>query len=125
MKNYFALFLILAAGCAKVAPSRSSSAGDTDQKFNRLADRYLAGFLAWRPGAGTALGFHKFDGKITDFSRRSIGDELARLKQFENELTALDSAGLSPRAFYDFRILRAAVQSERFKFEQMESYTKN
>lgn len=125
MKNYFALFLILAAGCAKVAPSRTSSTGDADQNFNSLAERYLTGFLAWRPGAGTALGFHQYDGKITDLSRRSIDAELARLKQFESDLAALDSAALSPRASYDFRILRAAIQSERFKFEQMESYTKN
>jgi uncharacterized protein (DUF885 family) len=126
MKNYFGLFLIiLAAGCAKVSPSRTSSSVDADQKFNRLAELYREGFLAWRPGVGTALGFHQYDGKITDFSRRSVDAELARLKQFESELAALDSSALSPRSSYDFRILRAAVQSERFKFEQTESYTKN
>jgi hypothetical protein len=32
------------------------------------------------------LGFHQYDGKLTDYSRASIDGELARLKEFDRRL---------------------------------------
>ena len=125
MKNRFAPLLILLAGCAKIATSNGPSKADTDRQFDRIAKEYLTGYLAWRPQTGTSLGFHQYDGKLTDFGRRSLDRELNRLKQFDEKLAALKSSLLSPWAFYDFRILQAAIKSDRFKFEAMQSYTKN
>jgi len=125
MKNRFAPLLILLAGCAKMASSNNPPAADADRQFDRIAKEYLTGYLAWRPQTGTALGFHQYDGKLTDFSRRSLDDELNRLRHFDEKLAALNSSSLSPRTFYDFRILQAAIKSDRFKFEAMQSYTKN
>src|SRR5438093_827769 len=124
MKKFFALLLMLAAGCTEISPSKVGQT-DADRSFAQLSDEFLAGYLAWRPQSGTSLGFHEYDGKMTDFSRSSVEGELNRLKQFEQKLAALKTGSLSPRVSYDFRILQAAIRSERFKFEQMESYTKN
>jgi uncharacterized protein (DUF885 family) len=90
-----------------------------------LADEYLAGYLAWRPQTGTALGFHEYDGKLTDFSQASLDAELARLKAFGQRLGQLKSNRLSRQAFYDYRILGSAIQREIFGFEQMQSYSQN
>src|SRR5438270_813872 len=111
-------------GCAQVAP-KSSTPNDRDSAFTKLADEYLAGYLSWRPQTGTALGLHQYDGKLTDFSRASLDAELKRLQQFDRELAALNASSLSARGSCDLRILQAAIKNERFKFEQMESYTKN
>src|SRR6266481_8213178 len=125
MKNRFAPLLILLAGCAKVADPNSLPGADASRQFDRIAEEYLTGYLAWRPQSGTSLGFHQYDGKLTDFSRRSLDGELNRLRHFDEKLAALKSSSLSPRTFYDFRILQAAIKSDRFKFEAMQSYTKN
>ena len=125
MKNLFALLLIVAAGCAKVSPSKAPPPTDGEPAFSQLSEEFLAAYLAWRPQSGTSLGFHEYDGKVTDFSRDSLRTELIRLKRFDERLSSLKSSSLSRPAFYDFRILQTAVRSERFKFEQMESYTKN
>ena len=55
-------------------------AGRTDPEFNKLSEDYLKGYLDWRPANGTGLGYHQYDGKVTDLSKASIAAELARLK---------------------------------------------
>ena len=116
---------LVLAGCTRPAPAPRSSSHDADAAFVQLADEYIAGYLAWRPQAGTALGFHEYDGKVTDYSHASLSTELTRLKSFELRLGQLNARHLSPPVFYDYRILRSAIQREIFGFEQMRSYTDN
>jgi uncharacterized protein (DUF885 family) len=124
-KLLFLFAILLLAGCArpKATPPSGHSGGDT--QFSRLAEDYIAGYLAWRPQTGTTLGFHQYDGKVTDLSKASLDAELARLKNFDERLGALDPNGLSSKASYDYRILRNAIRREIFGFEQMESYSRN
>ena len=96
-----------------------------DATFDRLANDYLAGYLEWRPQTGTGLGFHEYDGKMTDFSRASLDRELARLKTFAERLAALDPRPLSPGISCDYRILRGAIQREIFGFEQQHNFSRN
>ncbi|MGZ3873094.1 MAG: DUF885 domain-containing protein [Mucilaginibacter sp.] len=96
-----------------------------DAAFQKLADDYLTGYLAWRPATGVALGYHQYDGKVTDLRKESLGKELGRLKDFDQRLGATDTASLSTGAFYDFRILRSAIKNEIFNFEDMGTYDKN
>src|SRR5205809_3556887 len=114
------LLCVLLGGCAKLPPSASSTSADADEAFDRLASEYVTGYLAWRPQTGTALGFHEYDGKVTDLSRPSLDGELARLKSFEQRLSASDAKLLSTRAAYDYRILRNSIRREIFGFEQMQ-----
>lgn len=116
--------LMLVAGCAR-GPQPPMQPAAADAAFQRLADEYVAGFFAWRPQLGTSLGLHQYDGKITDASHESIQGELARLKSFEQRLSRLEAKDLGPQAFYDYRILRGAIQREIFAFEQMRSYSHN
>jgi uncharacterized protein (DUF885 family) len=115
----------LLAGCTRPAPAPRASTGEADAAFARLADEYIAGYLAWRPQTGTSLGLHEYDGKVTDYSQASLAAELARLKSFDQRLGQLKARQLSPQAFYDYRILRSANQREVFGFEQMRSYSDN
>src|SRR5436189_3638850 len=105
--------------------SYASTNSNLESRFLRVADDYLAGYLAWRPQTGTALGFHEYDGKLTDYSRASLDTELQRLKSFDTKLAELNTNNLSPQSFYDYRILRAAIQREIFGFEQMQIYSQN
>jgi uncharacterized protein (DUF885 family) len=125
MKKYLLLLLSLLAGCQGLSPSSKSVGSDGDRAFNGLAEDYLAGYLAWRPQTGTALGFHEYDGKVTDFSRGSLNAELARLQKSDAQLGALNTNGLSAKAFYDYRILRNAIKREIFAFEEMRIYDRN
>ena len=125
MQRIFLLLVIVLAGCAKLPPSSDSTGNERDATFARLADEYIAGYLAWRPQTGTTLGFHEYDGRVTDFSQTSLDAELARLKSFDQRLAGLNKERLSPHDFYDYRILRGAIKREIFGFEQMRIYSQN
>jgi uncharacterized protein (DUF885 family) len=125
VRTLFLLSALLLAGCAQTPQSGPRSAEGDDAAFARLADEYIAGYLAWRPQTGTALGLHDYDGKVTDYSAASLAAELARLKSFDERLARLRTSRLGPQAFYDYRILRSAIQRELFGFEQMRSYWQN
>ena len=116
---------LLIAGCSQPSSVPHSTAPDAVQAFTRLAEEYLAGYLAWRPQTGTALGFHEYDGKVTDYSQASLDTELARLKSFEQRLCLLNTNRLSQQAYYDYRILCSSIRREIFGFEQMQSYSQN
>jgi len=96
-----------------------------DAAFEKLSENYLTGFLAWRPANGVALGYHQYDGKVTDMGKESIGKELGRLKDFDQQLAATDTTLLSAKDFYDFRILRSAIKNEIFNFEDMGEFDRN
>jgi uncharacterized protein (DUF885 family) len=121
--KYFLWLLVAVAGCARLEPARAPAPADA--QFHGLANEYLAGYLAWRPQTGTALGLHQYDGQVTDFSQASIEAELNRLKSFEQRLASLDTKALSRPAYFDYRLLLAAIRRERFGFEDMQVYSRN
>lgn len=96
-----------------------------DESFQKLTDDFLQGYLAWRPQTAVALGLHEYDGKVTNYSKTSLDAELKRLKEYDQNLAGSDTASLSTKMFYDFRILRSAVKNEIFNFENQKAYTHN
>jgi uncharacterized protein (DUF885 family) len=116
---------LFVVGCSQPSPGPRSTARGEDAAFSRLADEYIAGYLSWRPQTGTALGFHDYDGRATDYSQASLNAELGRLKSFDQRLASLNTNRLSRQASYDYRILHSAIQREIFGFEQIQSYSRN
>src|ERR1700709_2427237 len=117
MKKIFLLLIPVAMlfSCGQKKAADTNVSGDA--AFQKLADDYLTGYLDARPANGVALGYHQYDGKVTDMSKESLGKELGRLKDFDQQLAATDTASLSAKEFYDFRILRSAIKLEIFNFE--------
>jgi len=48
------------------------------------------------------FGFHEYDGKVTDFSQRSLEAELARLKMFDERLANLNTERLDRKGLLRF-----------------------
>jgi uncharacterized protein (DUF885 family) len=118
------LCLCLAGRVAGKNPEGSNSAPG-DAAFKALAEKFIEGYLAWRPLTATAEGVHTYDGQITDFSAESVKTELARLKEFDRALAAMDIRALSPGPAYDSRILHAQIKTEIFAFEDLRTYSDN
>ena len=100
----------------KIKTQRRGNENNADKTFQQLSDEFLQGYLNWRPQAAVALGFHEYDGKIADFSKASLDNELKRLKDYDQRLTTIDTSSLSEKMFYDYRILQAAIKNELFDF---------
>jgi uncharacterized protein (DUF885 family) len=120
-RSLFLLFVFTTLWLQGCARPRSSP----DAEFRRVADEYLAGYLAWRPAVGMVLGLHQYDGRVTDFSRASLDVELRRLKEFDRKLAKLSPKKLSREAAFDYRLLQANIRTEIFNFEQDESFTRD
>src|SRR5436309_2244548 len=118
-----AVVLSLIALCL---PGVSGFAKQTaDAEYEAVADEYIKGYLAARPLEGTALGFHEYDGKITDYSRLALDAELSRLRRFDDRLIKFDPAKLSLRQSIDLRILQAAVKKELFEMQEVSIFERN
>jgi uncharacterized protein (DUF885 family) len=128
MRKFIVLFCILfSAGGARLAQSSSVPMGNqgADKAFADLAEEYIGGYLAWRPQIGTALGYHQYDGKMSDLSQASLAAEQERLESFAKRLAQLDDKLLSDQARFDCQILRGAVEREIFSFAGLKIYTQN
>ncbi len=90
-----------------------------DSEYESVAEEYIKGFLAARPIFATSLGFHEYDGKVTDYSRLALDAELSRLKRFDDRLKIFDLKKLSQRQAIDLRILQAAIKKEIFQRQDM------
>src|SRR6267142_555889 len=90
-----------------------------DAEYEAVAEEYIKSYLAARPLLGTSLGFHEYDGKISDYSRLSLDAELSRLRRFDDRLKKFDLAKLSQRQSIDLRILQAAIKTEIFQRQDM------
>jgi uncharacterized protein (DUF885 family) len=126
MKRLSILLILALAGCSSSGPqadSTSNSGGDA--AFTQIAEDYINGYLAWRPLEAMQLGFHQYDGKLTDYSQASIDGELARLKEFDHKLGALKAAELSPQANFDYRDLQAGIRRALFSIQEMGSFSRN
>jgi uncharacterized protein (DUF885 family) len=125
MRKLLLLFLACLCGCSTTHQPDAAATAKADAEFNKLADEFLTGYLAWRPGMGVSLGLHEHDGRITDYSRTSLSLEHTRLKLLDQRLNKFPAHHLSPRASYDFRILQCAVRKQLFRFEDLRSFTHN
>ena len=126
MKKLILVISVLAAlliSCRENPKSIQSGSGDA--AFQKLSEEFLDEYLAWRPQFAVYLGLHEFDGKITDFSKQSLDSELVRLKNFEQKFSAIDSASLSPKMYYDLRILLCGIRNEIFNFEDLQVFNYN
>lgn len=101
------------------------NAASGDVAFEKLSEEFIDGYLAWRPQSGVSLGYHQYDGKIADYSKASIDAEIVRLKDFDTKFSEIDSASLSTKKYYDWKMLHSNIKRELFNFENFEVYTKN
>jgi len=119
--NIRLVMILLALSLARVV----FAAQTQDAEFEAVAEEYVKTYLAAHPLHGTALGFHEYDGKISDYSRLALDAELSRLRRFDDRLAKFDSAKLSPRQSIDFRILQTAVKRELFEMQDMSVFERN
>src|SRR5712672_3008458 len=116
---------LLIALLALLLVSAACAAQTQDAEYEAVADEYVKTYLAAHPLHGTALGFHEYDGKISDYSRLALDAELSRLRRFDDRLAKFDPAKLSPRQSIDLRILQVAVKRELFEMQDMSVFERN
>jgi uncharacterized protein (DUF885 family) len=98
------------------------------QKFATLSDEYFDQvYFPYSPTAGTQVGYHQYDTKLENFSRKSIEAEVAALKSFELRIEAIqpdnDAADFVPRS--DREIVLGNIRSQLLTLETIRPWEKN
>jgi uncharacterized protein (DUF885 family) len=122
MKTKHPVFLVVAISLSILG---NVAAQEADVDFDKVADEFIRGYFAARPLAGTAIGLHEYDGKISDYTRLAIDAEIARLKRFDERFRQFDNTKLSARAAIDLRLLQTAIGKELFQIQDMAVYERN
>jgi len=91
-----------------------------DDRFQKLAKDYIEGLLQANPEYATSLGDHRFDDKLTDYSDEVVAKELARAKNFRQQLEQFsDQTKLTGPNRVDVRLLKDNIDNEIFGIEEL------
>jgi hypothetical protein len=91
-----------------------------DEKFQKTLEGYLDALWKFYPTAGTTAGFHKYDDKLEDFSKRSLERRHDELDGFNQDFVAkVDMVKLSPEVHIDHEIIIEALEMELIRHESV------
>src|SRR5436190_14138529 len=97
-----------------------------DDRFQKLAKDYIEGLLQVSPEYATALGDHRFDDKLSDYSDEAEAKELKRAKDFRQQLEHFsDLTKLTGPNRVDVRLLKDNIDNEIFGIEELKERTWN
>jgi uncharacterized protein (DUF885 family) len=120
------LSLVTSVLCAVVVQvvMASTTAADV-ASFDKLVDDYFDFYFQYHPTAGTQAGFHQYDGKLEDFSRAAIENEISQSKVFLARLDKITKSNLPPESAADVEILRSSIQAGLLDLENVQMWRKD
>ncbi len=117
------IFLALAFGGMMTA---TAAHADANADFRTLADQYFDQVtFAFSPSQGTSVGFHQYDAKLEDYSRRSIEAEIAALHNFEKKFEDLRPTQLDLSTRGDYEMVLNDIRSKLLTLEIIRPWEKN
>jgi uncharacterized protein (DUF885 family) len=89
------------------------------ESWDSLVDRFFdQADFHFNPSAGTSAGFHQYDAMLEDFSRDSIRQQVAVLKQYEREVSGFPLSA-------DREIVLGSIRSALLDLESIRSWETN
>jgi uncharacterized protein (DUF885 family) len=124
MKRAIALCIF---GACILQPILSSAyAADAKQTFTAAADEYFdTVYFPYQPTLGTLSGYHQYDARIEDLSRKNIGSEIAALHDFEKRIEAIPTSGLDQTNRADRELVLANIRGTLLTLEVVRPWEKN
>ncbi|HEY8520500.1 MAG TPA: DUF885 domain-containing protein [Gammaproteobacteria bacterium] len=114
--------LLACFGLALACAPRAAFAQGADAAFEALAAQYVEALLAMNPETATALGDHRFDHRLDDYTQDGVDRNVERERSFLTRLRALDPAALSEVNAIDYRILEARIEAAIFALEELREH---
>jgi uncharacterized protein (DUF885 family) len=94
-------------------------------EFYRHAEEFIDRLMKEAPVAATQLGDHRFDDRLTDFSKAGIERQRQELKAFVDEFDGLDTASFDVDAKIDHRLMLQVAKSILRDLERFRSHLRN
>jgi len=90
-----------------------------DLSFERVARDAMDDLMRLDPVEATALGVHRFDDQMPDWTPQGVADAVHTLSGWLSAVDSIDDLGLTPQNRVDHEILRAALARQLFTLEQV------
>jgi uncharacterized protein (DUF885 family) len=101
-------------------------AQDSKAAFTAASDEYFDQlYFPNQPTLGTLTGYHQYDAKLEDFSRKSIDAEIAALHDFEKRIVAIPEASLDLTTRGDRELVLSNIRSTVLTLEVIRPWEKN
>ena len=101
-------------------------ARDPGGAFAKLADRYFDElYFKYYPTAGTAAGFHQYDTRLEDYSRKAIDSQIGALKQFKAQFENVKTITGSQEEQSDRDLVLADINSRLLALENIRQWETN
>ena len=120
VKTRFILPAIISLMIASCSPRQSE-----DQKFEALANNYIEQLLKLNPEWATALGDHRFDSKLSDYTMKGFQEVKAFNVAYLDSLSGIEVEKLTSVNAIDYRIMKSNAQSWIFQIDTLRDYEWN
>src|SRR3954447_8513639 len=101
------------------------SAADTRQRFRRTARAALDVLLEHDPAEATALGDHRFDDRLADWSPEAVDAQLRELSDATGALDDLDDTALDSEDAVDLELLRTRLTARQWALAELSEHRRN
>lgn len=122
LRSVFWLILLMAAS---VLLAQTPQVPSAQPGFDRLVDRFFDLYYRFNPTAGTDAGFHQYDDKLEDFSRKTIEAEVAELGTLQTEFDRFPKAELPEEAAGDFAFLDSTIKAQLLELQNIQTWKKD
>lgn len=111
----YLLILLAAAAGLQAAPARSAA----DLAFETAAKTALEHYLRFNPENATALGDHRFDGMLTDYSPAGLQNQVDTYQRDLAALAKIDASQLTAPNRVDAQILQLNLAAQIFTITEL------
>lgn len=123
------MFRMLVSTCVLAAFWLSAvAAADTpaaEAAYRKVAAEILDHLYERNPSYATALGLHRYDGRLEDYSRGAIERETRAVDRFKARLEAIDPESLSTDSRLDRELLLHDLDARRIRNEEIRGWARN
>jgi uncharacterized protein (DUF885 family) len=101
-------------------------AQDAKAAFLTASDNYFDQvYFPSQPTLGTLTGYHQYDARLDNFSRKNIDSQIATLHGFEKEIQAISAASLDQTTRADRELVLSSIRSTLLNLEVVRPWEKN
>jgi len=103
-----------------------ATTGSAQQLFQRVSDEYFdTVYFPNQPTVGTLTGYHQYDTRLEDYSRKSVDAWVAALQAFEKRVDAVPADGLDQTTRGDREMVLSNIRSTLLTLETIRPWEKN
>jgi len=97
----------------------------TTTDFDKLVDQFFEGYFSFNPTQGTAAGFHQYDTKLEDYSKKSVDAEIAFWREYRDRFAKVDGGSLTKEAQGDLALVSSTIDAALLELETIRMWERN